>query len=77
MTAPSSSFISTPLAHADNQGEGHPKVATSQLSGLLENRDLQELTLWVGQIVRPPSFSRDLFKAFFLSLAHFLICLET
>ncbi|GFU64934.1 hypothetical protein TNCV_785851 [Trichonephila clavipes] len=24
MTAPSSSFISTPLAHADNQRDGHP-----------------------------------------------------
>ncbi|GFY00289.1 hypothetical protein TNCV_4710911 [Trichonephila clavipes] len=30
MTAPSSSFIPTPLAHADNQGEGHPRGAPLQ-----------------------------------------------
>ncbi|GFW72914.1 hypothetical protein TNCV_830382 [Trichonephila clavipes] len=28
MAAPSSSFIPTPLAHADNQGEGHPRGAS-------------------------------------------------
>ncbi|GFW29569.1 hypothetical protein TNCV_1549801 [Trichonephila clavipes] len=30
MTAPGSSFIPTPIAHADNQRDGHPRVATSQ-----------------------------------------------
>ncbi|GFT83140.1 hypothetical protein TNCV_629601 [Trichonephila clavipes] len=32
MLASSSSFIPTPLAHAVNQGEGHPRVASLQIA---------------------------------------------
>ncbi|GFW49635.1 hypothetical protein TNCV_2844161 [Trichonephila clavipes] len=40
MAPSSSSFIPTPLAHADNQGEGHPRGAPLQTYPLLLQKEI-------------------------------------